>query len=128
MWGRRFRLPTHMFYRRRLPHWHPDISEATFLFVTWRLSGSIPRTRLSPPASAQLSAGRRFLALDREVDQAALGPVWLRDPRVAGVVAQAFHHGERGRDFYQLRAWVIMPNHVHLVLLPKTPLLRLPGG
>jgi len=63
MWGRRFRLPTHMFYRRRLPHWHPDISEATFLFVTWRLSGSIPRTRLSPPASAQLSAGRRFLGV-----------------------------------------------------------------
>src|ERR1039457_3420305 len=45
MWGRRFRLPTIMFYRRKLPHWHPDIDEGTFLFVTWRLFGSVPRVR-----------------------------------------------------------------------------------
>src|ERR1700693_614716 len=30
--------------------------------------------------------------------------------------------GESGRHFYQLRAWVIIPNHVHIVLLPKTSL------
>src|ERR1017187_4626475 len=35
-----------MFYRRKLPHWHPDKDEASFLFVTWRLSGSIPQVRL----------------------------------------------------------------------------------
>ena len=76
-----------MFYRRKLPHWHPDdLAEATFLFVTWRLAGSVPRTRLPPPpTAAPRSAGRAFLAWDREVDQAAFGPVWLRDDRVARV-------------------------------------------
>ena len=67
-----------------------------------------------------ISAGRAFLALDREVDKAAFGPVWLRDARVARVVADALLYGESGRQFYELRAWVIMPNHVHVLLRPKT--------
>jgi putative transposase len=69
-----------------------------------------------------LSAGRAFVASDCEVDKAAFGPVWLRDDRIARIVADSLLHGERGRGFYQLRAWVIMPNHVHAVLRPKTPL------
>jgi len=123
-----------MFYRRKLPHWHPDITEVTFLFVTWRLAGSVPRTQVLrglaggvPPGSAcptattpTLSPGRAFLAFDREVDKAAFGPVWLRDDRVARVVADALLYGESGRHFYQLRAWVVMPNHVHVLLRPKT--------
>jgi REP element-mobilizing transposase RayT len=112
-----------MFYRRKLPHWHPDITEATFLFVTWRLAGSVRRTLLPQlPAGAPRSAGRAFLALDREVDKAAFGPVWLRDARVARVVADALLYGESGRQFYELRAWVIMPNHVHALLRPNTSL------
>jgi putative transposase len=112
-----------MFYRRKLPHWHPDIAEATFLFVTWRLAGSIPRAQVPRlPAGVPLSAGHAFLALDREAGKAAVGPVWLRDARVARVVAQAFLYGESGRHFYQLRAWVIMLNHVHILLRPNTSL------
>ena len=68
------------------------------------------------------SAGRAFLALDREADKAAFGPVWLRDPGVANAVADALLYGESGRHFYQLRAWVIMPNHVHALLRPQTSL------
>jgi hypothetical protein len=76
-----------MFYRRKLSHWHPDLTEATFLFVTWRLVGSIPRAGLPHPhMGAPLSPGRAFLVLDREMGQAAFGPVWLRDARVARVV------------------------------------------
>jgi hypothetical protein len=112
-----------MFYRRKLPHWHPDPAEATFLFVTWRLAGSMPQTELSQPfARPPQATGRAFLALDREVDKAAFGPVWLRHARVARVVAGALLYGESGRHFYPLRAWVIMPNHVHVVLRPKTSL------
>src|SRR5271157_635441 len=129
MWGRRFRLPTPMFYRRKLPHWHPDIAEAAFLFVTWRLAGSMPRTHLLRPLPAETSRptlpppspGRAFLAFDREVDKATFGPIWLRDARVARVVADALLHGDTGRHFYRLRAWVIMPNHVHVLLRPMTP-------
>ena len=112
-----------MFYRRKLPHWHPDLSEEPFLFVTWRLAGSIPQVRLPQPLTGTpLSAGRAFLAVDREADKAAFGPVWLRDARIAAVVADALRYGEKERHFYLLRAWVIMPNHVHVLLLPKTAL------
>jgi Transposase IS200 like len=117
-----------MFYRRKLPHWHPDLNEAGFLFVTWRLSGSIPRIRLPHrPANGgacptSRSSGRAFFAMDREVDKAAFGPVWLRDDRVARVVADALLYGDTGRNFYRLRAWVIMPNHVHVLLRPQTHL------
>jgi hypothetical protein len=36
--------------------------------------------------------------------------------------SDALLYGESGRHFYQLRAWVIMPNPVHVLLLPKTAL------
>jgi hypothetical protein len=101
----------------------PDLTDATTLFVTWRLAGSVPRAQLvPPPPGAGLSAGQAFVALDRQVDRATFGPVWLRDARVAAVVAEALRHGENGRHFYQLRAWVIMPNHVHILLQPNTTL------
>jgi putative DNA methylase len=109
--------------RRKLPHWHPDLTEGDFLFVTWRLAGSVPPPRLHlPPLATPSSAGRAFLALDREADQAAFGPVWLQDARVAGAVADALRYGETERRFYHSPAWVIMPNHVHVVLQPKTSL------
>src|ERR1017187_2108959 len=42
-----FACQPNMFYRRELPHWHPDVDEATFLFVTWRLDGDRKSTRLN---------------------------------------------------------------------------------
>jgi REP element-mobilizing transposase RayT len=30
--------------------------------------------------------------------------------------------GERERNFYDLRAWVVMPNHVHVVWTPRVPM------
>src|ERR1700678_1822080 len=70
-----------IFCRRKLPHWHPDLTEATFLFVTWRLAGSIPRARpLQAPTGANRSAGRAFLVLDREADKAASGRYGCRMP------------------------------------------------
>jgi putative transposase len=112
-----------MFYRRKLPHWHPDPADETFLFVTWRLAGSTPKIRLAERRTlTPHSPGRAFAALDREADKAAFGPVWLRDARITAVVADALHYGEAERHFYVLRAWVLMPNHVHLLLQPKTAL------
>jgi len=46
------------------------------------------------------------------------GPVWLQDPRIARVVADALLYGETVRRFYQLHAWVVMPNHVHTIFQP----------
>ena len=112
-----------MFYRRRLPHWHPELSQESFLFVTWRLAGSAPRNhdrRARTPGNE--TAGKAFVAVDREADKAAFGPIWLKDIRVAQLVRHALWYGEQERNFYSLRAWVIMPNHVPVLLRPKVPL------
>jgi putative DNA methylase len=50
------------------------------------------------------------------------GPLWLEDPRIAGVVANARLYGAARRRFYRLDAWVIMPNHVHVVFQPRASL------
>jgi hypothetical protein len=93
------------------------------------LSPALPFGRLRPAdataAAAHwglLSAGRAFLAWDREVDKAAIGPVWLPHARGTRVVADALLYGESGRHFDPLRAWVIRPNHVHVRRRPKTSL------
>jgi putative transposase len=49
-------------------------------------------------------------------------PLWLQDPRVARMVENALRYGEAARGLYSLYAWVIMPNHVHVVFEPKAPL------
>jgi REP element-mobilizing transposase RayT len=35
------------------------------------------------------------------------------------MLAAALQYGERARQLYHLHAWVIMPNHVHVVLEPR---------
>jgi REP element-mobilizing transposase RayT len=94
-------------YRRRLPHIHPNDA---YLFLTWRLWGSIP-----------LKAGEDFPARERVLDQCASGPRWLADPEIANLVSRAILIGECERHFYQLCAWAVMPNHVHLLMLPLVP-------
>jgi putative transposase len=107
------------YYERHLPHWHP---EGTALFVTWRLHGSLPRTvqfvRNQP-------AGKAFVAVDRQLDGAAAGPRWLADHRVAEVVATALRFGSEELGLYDLRAWVLMINHVHILIYPKVPLPKI---
>ncbi len=99
-------------YRRRLPHLHPDDGH---LFLTWRLFGSMPG-RMS--AIVHPTAGHAFVASDRILDRCGSGPVWLRDHRIAELVSRAILVGECEREFYRLRAWVVMPNHVHLSIRP----------
>ena len=40
------------------------------------------------------------------------------------MLTAALQHGETARQFYHLHAWVIMPNHVHVVL---EPCVAMPG-
>jgi REP element-mobilizing transposase RayT len=39
---------------------------------------------------------------------------------VAEVVAKALCYGEKMRK-YRLHAWVVMPNHVHVLMTPESP-------
>ena len=105
--------------QRNLPHWHPT---GTVVFLTWRLHGTYAKYRID---RERLSAGRAFAELDRDLDRAASGPKWLSDQRIAQVVRDALLFGERQLKFYQLMAYVIMPNHVHVVLKPRVPLERI---
>jgi len=124
-WGRRFRLPddkpaiTMPEYRRRLPHYHPDDA---YLFLTWRLWGSLPAKAND---TLYATPGRAFVAQDHVLDRPAAGPLWLQDPRIADLVSNTILAGDGERRFYNLCAWVVMPNHVHLLILPlaATPAL-----
>lgn len=70
--------------------------------------------RLLPPTFG-LPGGAAFVAGDRLLDAAASGPRWLAEPGVATVVVEVLQEGvAAGR--YELGAWVLMPNHVHLLL------------
>jgi REP element-mobilizing transposase RayT len=77
-------------YQRRLPHFQPD---GACLFLTWRLWVSLPRQANSVTYS---TPGQAFVAQDR-----------------------ALHQQQEERQFYHLCAWAVMPNHVHLLILPK---------
>ena len=111
----------------RLPHWQQD--KSTY-FLTFRLADSLPSNILqqwreerdlwclnhpapwSPETESEYH--RRFSAtIDLHLDQGH-GSCLFREPANATIVAQAFHHFDHSR--YLLHAWVIMPNHVHLLL------------
>jgi putative transposase len=105
-------------YRRRLPHFHPDDA---YLFVTWRLHGSLPAVQ---PDVTYPTPGYAFVAEDRALDKSP-GPRWLSDTRVARLVGETIRAGESEKHFYELYAWVIMPNHVHVLLLPRAPMCQI---
>ena len=105
-----------MLYTRRLPHWQPP--DADF-FITWRLYGSLPRCKAP---CTEMSPARKFLAMDQQLHATTTGPRWLQDSRVADAVSQTLLAGAEVRDCYELAAWVVMPNHVHVLLSPRLPL------
>jgi putative DNA methylase len=50
------------------------------------------------------------------------GPIWLADSRIAEVVVNAINFGADERKLYELFAYVIMPNHVHILIEPHVEL------
>ena len=100
------------FHTRRLPHYY---SIGQPIFVTWRLHGSLPASRSFPPGT---TSGQAFVAMDRLLDNARTGPLYLRQPDIANMVVEAIHYHERDVQHYQLHSYVVMPNHVHLLVTP----------
>ena len=125
------------FYRRNLPHLQPP--GATF-FVTFHLAGSLPRSALrqwrsEKSAFLKLQNNSRlattddkpvgqkrewerqwFRKIEKTLDDAQNGPVWLKDDRIAKVVADSMHYLDG--KVYRLDAYCIMANHVHVVFTP----------
>ncbi len=71
-------LPVTTFHSRRLPHYQ---SIGQPIFLTWRLHGSLPVNRSFPCAT---TSGEAFLAMDRLLDTARTGPLYLRMPEITG--------------------------------------------
>ncbi len=114
--------PNVMLRRRRLPHVHV-IGQP--LFVTFRLHDSLPLHRSFP--ASNLTSGEAFVTMDRLLDQARCGPTFLRQPPIAQLVLASIQYGaEIGH--YTMHAWVIMPNHVHLLLTPQVSASKLLGS
>ena len=116
-------------YGAYLPHWTRD--ESTYA-VNFRLSDSLPDSvvkqwrferddilktaeRMNRPLSDQEAKRLDHLFSERIESylDAGHGQCWLRQEKVAELVAAALRHFDEQR--YRLIAWTIMPNHVHVV-------------
>jgi len=75
------------------------------------------------PSSTVIYAtpGQVFAAEDRALAKSR-GALWLTDTRIARLVAETIRDGEHVMHFYESQAWVVMPNHVHLLILPRVSL------
>ena len=118
-----------VFYRRKLPHWQP---EGAALFVAWRLHGSLPASVISQQSGKARTfeehstfPSSRFLLEDQLLDCVNFGPLWLKDPLVAGIIEEALRIGEATLRLYTLCAYVVMANHVHVLLRPRVPLEKI---
>lgn len=90
--------------------------------VTFRLHDSFPAARLQEwKVLLRIEDSRqRRSQLERYLDRGH-GSCWLRQAPIAGIAEGALRHFDHQR--YDLLAWVIMPNHVHvLVHTRQTPL------
>ncbi len=61
--------------------------------------------------------------MDRILDTTRTGPFHLRIPEIAQMVVDAIQFRE-SRD-YELHSYVIMPNHVHLLITPSVQVSKL---
>lgn len=108
--------------RGYLPHRdEPGLTQ----FVTFHLADSFPAALRSEwEALLQVEDDReRRNQLEAYLDRGR-GECYLRRPEIAKLVEDAFrfHH----RQWYELLAWVIMPNHVHLLItVGETPLSKI---
>ena len=106
------------FHVRRLPHYY---SVGHPIFLTWRLFGSLPANRAFP---AVTTSGKAFAAMDHLLDTARTGPLHLRRPEFAEMVVEAIRHRER-EGLYTIHNFVVMANHVHLLITPRMELPKL---
>ena len=106
-------------YDRRLLHMNAIGGR---IFVTFRLHGSLPKNRIFPPST--LTHGEAFVAMERLLDNPKSGPTCLSQPEIASMVAQSIIETETRFHRYELHAFVVMPNHVHLLVTSQTPLSK----
>jgi REP element-mobilizing transposase RayT len=110
--------------RGYLPHRdEPGLTQ----FITFHLANSFPvalRSEWAALLNIEESHERR-LQLEKYLDQGK-GECHLRRPEIAGLVEEALRFHHHHSRWYDLRAWVIMPNHIHfLIKISNTPLSKI---
>jgi len=120
----------------KLPHWQQG---TVMQFVTFRLGDSLPAEeltvlkeekevwrKLNPEPwdeETRVEYHRRFTArLEEWLDQGH-GSCLFRGESNRKIFAEVLGHDDGGR--VEHHAWVIMPNHVHLLFTPHYPLEKL---
>lgn len=92
-----------------LPHLD---AEGFTQFITFRLADSLPLVLIEKLKRESDDDVAYRKAIEEKLD-AGLGECWLGRPEIASIIQNALlhHHGLN----YDLHAWVIMPNHGHLL-------------
>jgi putative transposase len=120
----------------KLPHWQQG---EVMQFVTFRLGDALPKAKITLwkeqrrlwlstnpkpwAAETEREFHRRFTAkFEVWLDQGA-GSCLLKEPEARGHLSESLmrFQGEKVRH----HAWIIMPNHVHLLFTPLIPLPKL---
>ncbi len=60
--------------------------------------------------------------MDKQLDSATAGPLWLKEPQIANAVSKVLISGETEWHLYELLAWVVMANHIHILIRPEVPI------
>ena len=114
------------YYRRNLPHWQPSGGE---YFITFMLNNSLPAHVIR-----QIKENRKLLRQDPDLEGSQLrkkimrrifkkyehhlenehyGNHWLKQSKIARMVGEAIAYRDKSK--YDLYAYCIMSNHVHMV-------------
>jgi REP element-mobilizing transposase RayT len=93
---------------------HHVIPVETPVFITFRLDDSLPADVLKEiKLMHQDDIVKQRHEVEKELDK-SYGSCCLRDERCAEIVKNALLHFDQKR--YRLFSWVVMPNHVHVLL------------
>ena len=78
---------------------------------------------IAPYIDRSIHEGWDFVKQDRLLDRAGEGPTWLREPEIARCVMDGILEGVGAE--YDLQAFVVMPNHVHILITPGIELAKI---
>jgi REP element-mobilizing transposase RayT len=63
--------------------------------------------------------------MDRLLDTARTGPLYLGQPKIANMVVEAIQYQEDTLAHLDLHCYVIMANHVHMLITPRVEVSKL---
>lgn len=102
-------MDTH--HRGYLPH----VEGAEYQTITYRLADSLPAEAIKQIRQFNQTNRKQRSAIERYLD-AGHGCCLLQRPEIARIILNNWRHFDG--QHYQLCAYVIMPNHIHVLIQP----------